>query len=214
MTQTMTGNGRTQRKSLATEIDRLDGILDGLDDALAGSVETAVRDVVGQVVRETVEATIREVLTRSELIQAALARHLPVAAAVPQSAPARRTTLGQWLKEKLAPICRAAGEKAGRAVRNLASAWKWVIRKVAAGSSWAWGCCKSLPATADACLRSAWRHRIAVGVALGVGTTLGVGAFLAGPIVAGVISGLSGASAAAVGTVLWPLWRLLSGRRA
>src|SRR5262245_16501918 len=98
MTQTSNGPA-AQRKSLATEIDRLDGILDGLDEALAGSVETAVRDVVGQVVRETVEATVREVLSNPDLIRAAIAQHAPVATPMPQ--PPRKTLKG-LLKEKLA----------------------------------------------------------------------------------------------------------------
>src|SRR3954453_11742122 len=96
---TQTNNGRLQRKSLANEIDRLDGILDGLDEALAGAVEMAVRDVTGKVVREAVEATLREVLSSPELIRAALAQHAPVATPVQDQQP--RRTLKQWLKEKL-----------------------------------------------------------------------------------------------------------------
>src|SRR5262245_38176202 len=93
---TQTNNvGRTQRKSLSNEIDRLDGILDGLDEALAGSVETAVRDVVGQVVRETVEATVREVLSNPDLIRSAIAQHAPVATPLPRQP---RKTLKEALK--------------------------------------------------------------------------------------------------------------------
>src|SRR5436309_1223039 len=68
-------NGTVNRKSLSTQIDRLDGILDGLADALNEAVAGAVRDVVGQVVRDAVAASIQEVLASPELLRAALARH-------------------------------------------------------------------------------------------------------------------------------------------
>src|SRR4051812_34025755 len=79
MTQTMSTNGRMQRKSLNDQIDRLDGILDGLADALNESVAGAVRDVVGEVVRQAVEASIKQVLSNPDLLKAALAQHAPVA---------------------------------------------------------------------------------------------------------------------------------------
>src|SRR5262245_18815533 len=132
MTQT-NDVGRTQRKSLATEIDRLDGILDGLDEALAGSIEMTVRDVVGHVVRETVEATVREVLSNPELIRAAVAQHAPVATPMPQQP---RRTLKEALKEKLAALFHKAAEKASQAKRGLGSAWAWCVEKVRQGCSW------------------------------------------------------------------------------
>jgi hypothetical protein len=117
---TTISNSRTQRKSLANEIDRLDDILDGLDAALAGSVETAVRDVVGQVVRETVEATVREVLSSPDLIRAAVAHHAP-AAPVPQAARAPRRTIKELLKERLAWLYQQAIEKTNQAERPAAA---------------------------------------------------------------------------------------------
>src|SRR5215468_9722892 len=123
----MTQTNNVGRKSLATEIDRLDGILDGLDEALAGSVETAVRDVVGQVVREAVEATIKEVLSNPELIRSAVAQHAPVATPMPQRP---RRTLKELLRERLAALCQKASEKASQAKRNLGSAWSWCVEKV------------------------------------------------------------------------------------
>src|SRR6476659_7505564 len=59
-------NGR-QKKTLAYQLDRLDGILDGLADALTGVVADAVRQAVGLAVREAVEVAARELLTRPEL---------------------------------------------------------------------------------------------------------------------------------------------------
>ena len=52
-----------QRKTLASQLDRLDGILDGLDRALTG----AVQDAVEQAVKQAVQAVLSEVLTNREL---------------------------------------------------------------------------------------------------------------------------------------------------
>jgi len=57
-----TSNGQP-RKTLASQLDRLDGILDGLDAALAG----AVQDAVEQAVKQAVQAVLAEVLTNREL---------------------------------------------------------------------------------------------------------------------------------------------------
>jgi hypothetical protein len=66
----MTATARTNingqpRKTLASQIDRLDGILNGLDAALAG----AVQDAVEQAVKQAVQAVLTEVLTNRELQQ-------------------------------------------------------------------------------------------------------------------------------------------------
>jgi len=52
-----------QRKTLSSQLDRLDGILDGLDSALAG----AVQEAVGMAVKQAVQAVLCEVLTNREL---------------------------------------------------------------------------------------------------------------------------------------------------
>ena len=52
-----------QRKTLSSQLDRLDGILDGLDRALTG----AVQDAVEQAVKQAVQAVLSEVLTNREL---------------------------------------------------------------------------------------------------------------------------------------------------
>src|SRR5215472_1085138 len=52
-----------QRKTLSSQLDRLDGILDGLDSALAG----AVQEAVSMAVKQAVQAVLTEVLTNREL---------------------------------------------------------------------------------------------------------------------------------------------------
>src|SRR4051794_28634587 len=171
---TQTNNGRLQRKSLANEIDRLEGILDGLDEALAGAVEMAVRDVTGKVVREAVEATLREVLSSPELIRAALAQHAPVATPVTQQT---HRPLKEWLKEKLARLRQKAGEKVEQTKRGLGSAWSWCVAKVRKGCSWLWGSCKRLCSLGWLGLGCAWRFRKTTAVALTVGLLVGAAAY-------------------------------------
>ena len=58
-----TDNHNPPRKTLASQLDRLDAILDGLDNALAGAVQA----VVCTAVKEAVQAVLTEVLTNREL---------------------------------------------------------------------------------------------------------------------------------------------------
>jgi hypothetical protein len=75
---TTTTNGQI-RKTLASQLDRLDSILDGLSDALneavasavEGAVERAVKQAVGEAVRETLQAVIAEVVSNPDLLAAA-----------------------------------------------------------------------------------------------------------------------------------------------
>jgi hypothetical protein len=62
-TTTRTDNNGPPRKTLASQLDRLDAILDGLDNALAGAVQT----VVCTAVKEAVQAVLTEVVTNQQL---------------------------------------------------------------------------------------------------------------------------------------------------
>src|SRR5262249_51640783 len=74
---TTTTNG--VRKTLASQLDRLDSILDGLSDGLSEAVSTAVegavgravKQAVGEAVRETLQAVLAEALTNADLLAAA-----------------------------------------------------------------------------------------------------------------------------------------------
>jgi hypothetical protein len=92
---TTTTNGQA-RKTLASQLDRLDSILDGLADALngavatavEGAVERAVKQAVGEAVRETLQAVIAEVVSNPDLLAAARTLLAPGSTAdVPASPP-------------------------------------------------------------------------------------------------------------------------------
>jgi hypothetical protein len=206
------GSSNAQRKTLATQLDRLDVILDGLSDALSGSVEMAVRDVVGQVVRESVEATIREVLGNQDLLRATLAvqGHPPQPTPAPTPLPKRRT-----LKELIQSAGRYTYEKAKQAaigVKNgVSRAWSWGIEKIRKGMRATVRACVNLPSGVLSVASALWTFRRTTAIALAVGLLAGLGSYFAGPLVASIASGLSGAALTVSAMVLVPLWRLMTG---
>ena len=70
MTQMLTpsSNGKV-RKSLASQLDRFDGVLDGLADAIPQVVADTVRSVTAQVVRDAVQAAVSEVLANPDILE-------------------------------------------------------------------------------------------------------------------------------------------------
>src|SRR5262245_59456795 len=97
MAMTTTTTNGSVRRTLASQLDRLDGILDALSDglneavatAVEGAVERAVRLAVGQAVKEAVQAVLTEVLTNADLL-ATLRAVLPAAPPDDPTAPPER----------------------------------------------------------------------------------------------------------------------------
>jgi hypothetical protein len=176
---TMETNGKL-RKSLADQIDRLDGILDGLADALNESVAAAVKDAVGQAVREAVQAVLSEVLASPALVEL-----LRGQAAAP--APAAPAAAGPGLRRRLGGAC-------GRAAAGCAGLWARARR--------GWGAV--LPR-----LGLLRQHRRQLLVAAGVGVAAGFLAYVAGPVLAAGLSAVAGfAAALALRAGRWLHWGL------
>jgi hypothetical protein len=108
MTATATNTDGPTRKSLASQIDRLDAILDGLSEALQGAVADTVKAAVGQAVQEAVRAVLTEVPTNRDLQQ-----QLQEAAQPPQEAAGTTSWLGQAWGSVTGRLCQA-----GQAVRD------------------------------------------------------------------------------------------------
>jgi hypothetical protein len=211
-------HARMPRKSLGEQIDRLDGILDGLAEALNEAVADAVRDAVGLAVRQAVESTVRELLGQPHLLQAALALHQPPQAPVAPEEPAQRRSLMGALLGCLKRLLCGAGERAAGARARLRGAWSWCLAKVKAACASARGRCRRLgEAAAGACgllgrlARLLWECRRGCLLAVAVGMIAGAGGYHAGPLLAGLLSGLSGAALSAASMLLWPLRRLARG---
>ena len=128
MTKTMEMNGPA-RKTLASQLDRLDGILDGLSEGLDQAVAQAVREAVGLAVQEAVQAVLTELLTNLALREQLQG---PAAAeAAPPDDPANRSGGG---KGRLAALCGRVGDKLRSACR-VGAGW---VRHAAQAASLAW----------------------------------------------------------------------------
>src|SRR6516225_12383483 len=119
MTKTLEMNGTT-RKTLASQLDRLDSILDGLSEGLDQAVAQAVREAVGVAVQEAVQAVLTELLTNPALREQ-LQR--PAAAeSAPPDDPANKQGGGRG---RLAALCGRVGDKLRSACRAGAGWLRW-----------------------------------------------------------------------------------------
>ena len=127
MTKTMEMNGPT-RKTLATQLDRLDGILDGLSEGLDQAVAQAVREAVGLAVQEAVQAVLTELLTnpalREQLQKAAPPGPPPPAERTPEGGRGRLAALCGRVGDKLRSACRAGAGRLRQAGRAASLAWQ------------------------------------------------------------------------------------------
>src|SRR3954447_9038443 len=119
-TQTNSSNGQV-RKTLATQLDRLDAILDSLSDGLNQAVPTAVEQAVEAAVREGVRQGVRgalsEILTDPEVLAAIRATATIQAADAPpaQAAPPSSSS-GPGLLGRAWNRVQAGAHKAGSAL--------------------------------------------------------------------------------------------------
>ena len=129
MTKTMEMNGPA-RKTLASQLDRLDGILDGLSEGLNQAVAQAVREAVGLAVQEAVQAVLTELLTNPALREQLKG---PAAAeSAPPDGPAnkhgggksRLAALGGRVRDKLRSACRVGAGWLRQAAQAASLAWR------------------------------------------------------------------------------------------
>jgi hypothetical protein len=175
-------NGRV-RKSLAEQIDRLDGILDGLAEGLNEAVIAAVKEAVGAAVQEAVRAVLSELLANPELLHSirdsltpplgaeAHAAHQPTESRGIGAATATRVG-GCWarLRARAIDARRHLVAWLGRARRPVDTAW--VNLRIGARVA-----------------RCLWRSLL---IALGAGMLVGVAAYLLGPWLSTMAGGLAG----------------------
>ncbi len=179
MTTTAT-NGRIQRKTLASEIDRLDSILDGLADNLNEAVADAVRESTAAAVKLAVQETLKAVLTTPEFVE-----QLRGAIGIQtNSAPALPTTASN--ESPIRSMFHRVRDRVGRARDWLQSKWQ---------ACWQW-----MRERVSRCLPAA----IIVMSAL----LSGVLSYFGGPVLAAILGAISGAALAAAGLVLVPLYLL------
>ena len=196
-----TMNARTARKSLADQIDRLDGVLDGLSEALNESVADAVKDVIAETVRQAVHAAVKEVLSSPDLLRAALEKHAPTATlSEPPPAPHPKPPT---VKENVARIGNRLCEKVKRAA-GLAT------EKLNAAARLAGTALAVAPMLLRAVARKVWEFRKPCAVAVGVGVLCAATCYLGGQLFSSVVNGMSGA-AVTLSALTLPLKRLFLG---
>jgi hypothetical protein len=198
-------NGRTERKSLAGQLDRLDRILDGLADGLNEAVATAVK----QAVVVAVEAAVRELLASAELQR----RLHPEQTKKPGFFRRAASMLcgglvtvakGCWsFGAALVSHCRTKTVEAVSAMQERRTVIVTHIRRgmtVFGRQVW-------LGWTVAAGFVRRFRNPLLVAIAAGV--TLAVTCHLAGPTVSSVVNGVAGFVGALVGGMLGRLRRVL-----
>src|SRR5262245_58565674 len=216
MTATMTGpaaNGR-QQKTLSHQLDRLDAILHGLAEALNESVAAAVRDAVAAAVREAVEVALKEVLSRPELLRAALAA--PGGPAAGAAAPAtEKASVGRRLRRAgggLSAWTRGAAARVGRAIVGVRVGACQALRRfrsratglMCGGYRVAARVAARTATMARAGLAAAWRRRARLLAAAAVGAVSGVLGSLADPAATAAAFGLASAALAFRWPCPWP----------
>ena len=196
MTTTTLDNG--VRKTLASQIDRLDSILDGLAENLNQAVADSVKGAVTVAVQEAVHAALVEILSNAE-VRRRLSVQPPVLVRLAEKARSCWSWLAGTAKavwSKVIATATAAGDKVRQAPQR-------VVRCARTG----WMLMTTLASLAK-------RFRTQLLVALAVGVLVGVVCYVAGREVASAVCGLAafaGSLAAEVGSRLRELLPLLAG---
>lgn len=188
---TMSKNGR-MRKSLASQIDRLDGVLDGLADNLNEAVAAAVKEAVGLAVQEAIRGVLREILSNPALIAKLQGAVVPVSAAgsvVPKPG----------LKERVDKVLSWLGKKV-QVVRQVCRGWLRQARQpTIIAVSTACQTCRTLKHWTIQKLVLVWlrlqlaRHFWAqIFTAVIVGSASGIAVFFAEPWLAAIAGGIGG----------------------
>jgi hypothetical protein len=225
MTTTTNTNGRTVRKSLADQIDRLDTMLEGLADGINETVTAVVQDAV----KKAVQAAIGEVLANAELqnrLQAAQStNNAPARPATPSFGQKLKGWIG-WACAKVAQtakkcwtwLCLKTSHPAVQVQKGMSLGWTWCLRNLRNAGIWiaehtthlVSGCrnvCKSMSTLGQ----FLWHCRKSLVIALGVGMLVGLACYLAGPVISSTVSGLAGFAGALFGSAMNALRRMLAG---
>jgi hypothetical protein len=196
ISSTAVSNGKA-RRSLATEIDRLDQMLDGLANGLNEAVGDAVRAALGGAMRETVQAVLKELFTNPEI----LARLRAELGAMPP-APAQPAPVRRGLRKRLCTGIRTGVRK----LRQACAKWIWRQRERICTCARRIRQALVVVRTHLPMLRP-FRRQILTAFTCGIG--VGVMAWFAGPWIASFASGCGGfAMALSVQAGLW-FWQTM-----
>lgn len=190
--KTITSSNGQMRKSLASQIDRLDRVLDGLADNLNEAVASAVKEAVGLAVQEAIRGVLREILTNPALIA-------KLQGAVMPASPAGPTVPKPGLKERVGKVLSWLSKRV-QSARQVCFGWLRQGRQgaVTAANS-ACQVCNTLKQATIHKLALVWlrlqlaRHFWAqLLTAILVGSASGIAVFFAEPWLAAIAGGIGG----------------------
>jgi hypothetical protein len=167
-------NTNGQRKTLASQLDRLDTILDTLDQGLQEAVASAVQEAVSVAVREAIKGLVTEVLTNPDLL--AQIRALLIVKNTPKPT-GNGEKLHAVVKERFGRWWSSIRDR----VQTTKQACRIVRRRIA---QWT---CKLLSH-----VRVLGLFKRQLLLSCGVGLMAGVGAYVAGPYVAAAVGWVGG----------------------
>jgi hypothetical protein len=197
MNTTTNSNSRVARKSLASQIDRLDSMLEGLAENLNEAVATAVRDAVHQAVREAVAAVVKEVLTNAELLRTIHEQTVPVQA-FPQLSPQSRDSTGSlkkvssYIRNTLNQVAEQISALIGKAQLRVADQLQQTKAALRERRDQIVASCRGICQALPGILMLVWHLRKPLLLAMAIGCTVGLGCYFAGPLVASLTSGVAG----------------------
>ncbi len=193
---TLSPNGRV-RRSLATEIDRLNQILDGLADGLNDAVASAVQNAVAVAVQQAIQGALTEVLTSPAVIEQLREKILPpTAEETPAPSKDERPSRGNrvlgWIGGQLKAVaagCAASARAIGRAGMALLHQARKVVTLGRQGIVRGLELASVFGLLA---FRLAQRYQLPLLTAAVAGTAVGLVAFGAGRLLATLVCGLGG----------------------
>src|SRR4051794_6528881 len=168
-------NSKVPRKTLAEQLDRLDTIVDVLADGL--------NETVADVVKQAVAASLQTLLSNPDLLRnlaATVTPPLPEPLDVPEQKPGHAARLTDRLREgweKVKTAARVTCAVVRGKVSNARKSVSGTTRRIWQPLTTAWHLTKQC--------------RKPVVIAACVGLLVGMGSFLAGPVVAAVVSGIT-----------------------
>jgi hypothetical protein len=191
MTATNTNtNGQVQRKTLASQLDRLDSIIDDLANGLNETVADVLRQTISTVVPQVVQGIVQQVLTHPDVLRLLAAQQVT-------SAATTATPIEQAQTSRLGSMCRWAGKK----IRNGWSGICNTIHKLPEGIRY-------LGRKIGHGFNKVWEYRRPVLISLIVGLAAGGVGYLGGEVIASLALGLCSSTMTFLGILAAPFVRL------
>jgi hypothetical protein len=182
-------NGSAQRKTLASQLDRLDNIIDAIADGLPKAIADVVCQAISAALPDAIQGVITQVLSQPDVLRQLAGLNAPAAVPAPSE-----------------PASPPQPEPTAPSRSKLGAAWGWLRTKVSKGCSWV---TSKLPGAGQ----SVWQHRYLVAGSLAIGVMVGCTSYMAGPVLSSLALGACGAMASAGAFIFSPFIRLWQNLR-